>query len=106
MMENFRKSPPKKINKSDVVLIKDYLTGKALDLKTNTESKIDLPPSNVLQFFTADGTKISMRPSGTEPKIKFYFGVKDELKNKDDYPALNKQLDQRIKQVIKDLGLK
>jgi len=106
MMENFRKSPPKKINKSDVVLIKDYLTGKSLDLITNNESKIDLPSSNVLQFFTAEGTKISMRPSGTEPKIKFYFGVKDELKNKDDYPALNKQLDQRIQKVIKDLGLK
>jgi phosphoglucomutase len=106
MMANFRKNPPKKINKSEVVLIKDYLSGKALDLTTNTESKIDLPSSNVLQFFTADGTKISMRPSGTEPKIKFYFGVKDELKSRNDFVTLNKQLDQRIKQVIKDLGLK
>lgn len=106
MMENFRKNPPKKINKSEVVLIKDYLSGKALDLTTNTESKIDLPSSNVLQFFTADGTKISMRPSGTEPKIKFYFGVKDELKSRNEFVTLNKQLDQRIQKVIKDLGLK
>lgn len=106
MMANFRKNPPKKINKSEVVLIKDYLSGKARDLTTNTESKIDLPSSNVLQFFTADGTKISMRPSGTEPKIKFYFGVKDELKSRNEFVTLNKQLDQRIQKVIKDLGLK
>ncbi len=106
MMENFRKTPPKQINKSDVVLIKDYLTGKAFDLRTKTESKIDLPASNVLQFFTADGTKISMRPSGTEPKIKFYFGVKGQLKDRSDYEAMNKQLDEKIENVIKDLKLR
>lgn len=106
MMENFRNKPPKKINNSDVVLIKDYLTGKALDLRTKTESKIELPSSNVLQFFTADGTKISMRPSGTEPKIKFYFGVKDQLHDKKDFDKVNQQLDEKIAKVIADLGLK
>ncbi len=106
MMEDFRNKPPKKINNSDVVLIKDYLTGKALDLRTKTESKIELPSSNVLQFFTADGTKISMRPSGTEPKIKFYFGVKDQLHDKKDFDKVNQQLDEKIEKVIADLRLK
>lgn len=105
MMENFRKNPPKKINKSDVTLIKDYLTGKALDVASNTETKIDLPASNVLQFFTADGTKVSMRPSGTEPKIKFYFGVKAPLKDRKDFDAVNRQLDEKLEKVVKDLGI-
>lgn len=105
MMENFRKNPPKKINKSDVTLIKDYLTGKALDVASNTETKIDLPASNVLQFFTADGTKVSMRPSGTEPKIKFYFGVKASLKDRKDFDAVNRQLDEKLEKVVKDLGI-
>jgi phosphoglucomutase len=105
MMENFRKNPPKKINKSDVVLIKDYLTGKALDVTSNTETKIDLPASNVLQFFTADGTKVSMRPSGTEPKIKFYFGVKAPLKDRKNFDAVNRQLDEKLEKVVKDLGI-
>jgi len=106
MMENFRTKPPKKINNSEVVMIKDYLTCKAIDLRTKTESKIELPSSNVLQFFTADGTKISMRPSGTEPKIKFYFGVKDQLHDKKDFDKVNQQLDEKIEKVIADLGLK
>ncbi|NCU32240.1 MAG: phospho-sugar mutase, partial [Candidatus Moranbacteria bacterium] len=106
MMENFRKNPPKTINKSEVITIKDYLTGNAVDLRTKTETKIDLPASNVLQFFTEDGTKISMRPSGTEPKIKFYFGVKGKLDSRGEYVEVNKQLDDRIASVIKDLKLK
>jgi phosphoglucomutase len=106
MMENFRNNPPKEINKSNVMMIKDYLAGKAKDLVNNTESEIKLPSSNVLQFFTADGTKISMRPSGTEPKIKFYFGVKGILKNKNNYEKLNKQLEEKIENVIKALKLR
>ncbi|MBE0637679.1 MAG: phospho-sugar mutase [Bacteroidales bacterium] len=106
MMENFRTKPPRKINNSDVVLIKDYLTGKAIDLRAKTESKIELPSSNVLQFITADGTKISMRPSGTEPKIKFYFGVKDQLRDIKDFDQVNMQLDEKIENVIKDLKLR
>jgi phosphoglucomutase len=106
MMENFRNNPPKEINKSNVMMIKDYLAGKAKDLVNNTESEIKLPSSNVLQFFTADGTKISMRPSGTEPKIKFYFGVKGILKDKNNYEELNKQLEEKIENVIKALKLR
>lgn len=106
MMENFRANPPAKINNSQVVLIKDYQTGKELDVKNKIENNIDLPKSNVLQYFTADGTKISMRPSGTEPKIKFYFSAKDELKNKDDFEAVNKKLDEKLDKIIKDLALK
>jgi phosphoglucomutase len=106
MMENFRSKPPKKINNSEVVMIKDYLTSIETDLNTGNEKKIDLPKSNVLQFFTADGTKISMRPSGTEPKIKFYFGVKGKLNTKNEYEAVNQKLSDRIEAVINDLKLK
>lgn len=106
MMENFRANPPAKINNSPVVLVKDYLTQKETDLRTKKEKDIQLPKSNVLQYFTADGTKISMRPSGTEPKIKFYFSAKDELKNRDEFDAVNKKLDEKLDKIIKDLALK
>ncbi len=106
MMENFRTKPPKKIDGSDVIMIKDYLDSKEKDLATGKQKKIDLPQSNVLQFFTADGTKISMRPSGTEPKIKFYFGVKDDLPSKDKFDEVNDKLEKKIDAVIKDLKLK
>ena len=76
-MDNFRACPPKELGGSEVVLVKDYKTLKATDANGNV-TDLDMPePSNVLQFFTADGTKISVRPSGTEPKIKFYIEVKD-----------------------------
>ena len=84
MMENYRKDSPAIINGNNVVLIKDYLTQKASSLFDGEEEDIKLPKSNVLQFFLEDGTKISIRPSGTEPKIKFYFGVKAPLKNAGD----------------------
>ncbi len=106
MMEGFRTKPPKQIDGSDVIMIKDYLTGTEKDLLDNKENKIDLPKSNVLQFFTADGTKISMRPSGTEPKIKFYFGVKDELPSREMFDEVDAKLEAKINAVIKDLKLK
>jgi phosphoglucomutase len=106
MMENFRSNPPESINKSKVVLVKDYQTGKETDLVNKKETKIDLPKSNVLQYFTADGSKISMRPSGTEPKIKFYFGVKDQLNSREEYVAVNKKLDEKIEAIIKDMKLR
>ncbi|MCF8228763.1 MAG: phospho-sugar mutase [Bacteroidales bacterium] len=105
MMENFRENPPLEINHSKVVLIKDYLKGIAKDIQNGKEEKIDLPKSNVLQFFTADGTKISMRPSGTEPKIKFYFGVKEEIHAAEEYNEMNERLEKRINAVIDDLSL-
>jgi phosphoglucomutase len=106
MMEDFRTKPPKTINGSEVVMIKDYQEQLLKDLKHAKETAIKLPKSNVLQFFTADGTKISMRPSGTEPKIKFYFGVKDKLKSAADYDKVNAALDKKIDAVISDLKLK
>ena len=79
MMENFRACPPKELGGSKVALFKDYKTMKATDGEGNV-SDIDMPePSNVLQFFTEDGTKVSVRPSGTEPKIKFYMEIKGEM---------------------------
>ena len=82
IMTDFRNSPLKQINNSDVVLIKDYLIQKEINKETGEEKAIELPQSNVLQFFLKDGSKISMRPSGTEPKIKFYFSVKNKLNDK------------------------
>ena len=79
MMDNFRACPPKELGGSEVVLVKDYKTLKATDNKGNV-TDLDMPEtSNVLQYFTADGTKVSVRPSGTEPKIKFYIEVKGEM---------------------------
>ena len=80
MMEGFRDNPPKEIAGSKVVLMNDYELRKATDIVSGKVTPINLPLSDVLQFFLADGTKISMRPSGTEPKIKFYFSVRSELK--------------------------
>ena len=79
MMDNFRACPPKELGGSEIVMIKDYKTLKATDGKGNV-TDLDMPEtSNVLQYFTADGTKGSVRPSGTEPKIKFYIEVKGEM---------------------------
>jgi phosphoglucomutase len=105
MMVDFRSNPPKNLAGSKVVVLKDYQTSVSKNLLTGEETVIDLPKSNVLQFFTEDGSKVSIRPSGTEPKIKFYFGVKGELNNKEDYDKVNADLDKKIKNIIKDLGL-
>lgn len=105
MMDNFRQSPPKQINGSAVVFILDYEKRKSFDVVKSVEKNIDLPKSNVLQFITHDGSKISIRPSGTEPKIKFYFGVKETLKKITDFEKVNTLLDQKIKNIISDLKL-
>jgi phosphoglucomutase len=105
MMDDFRSTPPKAINGSPVVKIKDYQLLVERDTRTGQETPINLPKSNVLQFFLEDGSKISVRPSGTEPKIKFYFGVKADLPSKADYEFVNASLDQRIKGIIADLKL-
>jgi len=105
MMVDYRSNPPKEINGSKVVSIKDYDCSEEKNIVTGATTKIDLPKSNVLQFFTEDGSKISVRPSGTEPKIKFYFGVKDSLASKADYDAVNQKLDQKIENIKKSLGI-
>ncbi len=106
MMDDFRNSPPTFINKSKIVTIKDYELQKEFNLNDNSERIIELPKSNVLQFFTEDGSKISVRPSGTEPKIKFYFSVKEELDSAADFEKVDNQLGQKIDKIIADLKLK
>ena len=86
-------------------MIKDYELCVEEDILNNTTKKIDLPVSNVLQFFTADGSKITVRPSGTEPKIKFYFGVKEHLNSKAEFETVNKKLEQKIKDIISSMNL-
>ncbi|MFW5820049.1 MAG: phospho-sugar mutase [Bacteroidota bacterium] len=106
MMESYRSEPPAGINGSRVVQINDYLESKTRDLDKQSEEIIDLPKSNVLQFILEDGTKISIRPSGTEPKIKFYFSVHDKLESRSDYEKTKKMLEDRIISIQKDLKLK
>jgi len=105
MMVEYRANPPKLINGSELVMIKDYLSGKAIDLQNNSETDIDLPKSNVLQFFLEDGSKISVRPSGTEPKIKFYFSVKEDFDDPSRFDEMNDFLEKRIDGIINSMGL-
>jgi phosphoglucomutase len=106
MMRGYRENPPTTINGSAVVTIYDYELKKVKSLKTGEEKAIDLPKSNVLQFVLEDGTKISARPSGTEPKIKFYFSVNQPLENAAGFDAATKALDEKIQEIIKDMKLK
>ena len=105
MMVNYRSNPPKEIAGSKVVCIKDYQLQTSTNLQTGAVETINLPKSNVLQFFTADGSKVSVRPSGTEPKIKFYFGVKGELGKPEDFDNVNSALDSKIKAIKTSLNL-
>ncbi len=105
MMKNFRLNPPKSIHGLKVVKIADYLIKEETDTITGKKIKIDLPKSDVLQFFTEDGSKISIRPSGTEPKIKFYFGVKGRLDKVENFENTNTLMDQKIEEIKKDLKL-
>ncbi|MDD2191940.1 MAG: phospho-sugar mutase [Bacteroidales bacterium] len=105
MMHAFRENPPKTLIGLEVVKIKDYQKQITIDIKTKEEDKLKFPKSNVLQFFLEDGSKISVRPSGTEPKIKFYFGVFNKLNSIKEFPELSKQADAKIQAIIKELGL-
>lgn len=106
MMEDFRLHPPAEINGSKVIRIHDYLESKTKDLENQKETKIDLPRSNVLQFLLDDGTRISIRPSGTEPKIKFYFSVNEKLDQREDYEKVKAMLENRIISIQKEMRLK
>ncbi|HOP58822.1 MAG TPA: phospho-sugar mutase [Bacteroidales bacterium] len=105
MMKQYRKSPPKIINKSKVVRIDDYNNLTSTNYLTGEKSSLDLIRSDVLQFFLEDGSKISVRPSGTEPKIKFYFSVKSDLESADKYEESMAYLDTRIEDIIEDMKL-
>ena len=105
MMDNFRACPPKELGGSEVVLVKDYKALTATDNKGNV-TPLDMPePSNVLQFFTADGTKVSVRPSGTEPKIKFYMEIKGEMKCPKCYKGADEAATEKVEAVKKSLGI-
>jgi len=105
MMEDFRGNPPAAIDGSKVVKINDYLLLTSADLLTGKKIPLPLEKSNVLQFFLEDGTKISVRPSGTEPKIKFYFSARTALGNISEFEASWKSLEERIDGIISDLKL-
>ena len=105
MMVGFRENPPKAIVGSTVVKINDFLSSETLDVATGAKTPIVEEKSNVLQWFTEDGTIVSVRPSGTEPKIKFYFGVKAPLASVADYDRVQAELDAKIEGIKKDLKL-
>lgn len=106
MMETYRSNPPQTINGSPVVKLLDYELRQGKNLQTGEEWEINLPKSNVLQFILADGSKISARPSGTEPKIKFYFSVNTQLGKAADFDKVHNELNARIDGIIKDMQLK
>jgi phosphoglucomutase len=105
MMQQFRSSPPKEINGSPVVRINDYLTLTSTDIKTGNSEKLEILSSNVLQFILDDGSIISVRPSGTEPKIKFYFSVRSNLKSSEDFMAAEADLESRLDNIIREMKL-
>ncbi len=106
MMKDFRANPPKQLGGSPVVIVKDYADLNLTDTRTGKVEKMDMPvTSNVLQFFTEDNSKVSVRPSGTEPKIKFYVEVHDTMTGADDYEAANARAAAKIDAIKKDLGI-
>lgn len=106
MMTDFRNNPPKEMAGSKIVLYKDFQTLQQTNTVTGEKTVLDMPESsNVLQYFTEDGSKVSIRPSGTEPKIKFYIEVKGEVKSRADYDKANAAADEKIKAVMTSLGI-
>ena len=105
MMRDYRSNPPAEIDGERVVCIKDYQCLESKDLLTGKVTKIDLPKSNVLQFFTDKGNKITVRPSGTEPKIKYYFSVKDDLCCPECFDKTNDALDAKIESIKRSMKL-
>ncbi len=105
IMEDFRNNAPKEIAGSKVIEIKDFLLQQSENSVTETIEPINLPKSNVIQFFTDDGSKITVRPSGTEPKIKFYITVKENLCCKERFEEKNRELETKIQNIVKSLKL-
>jgi len=106
MMQGYRDNPPKQINGCDVVQLLDYEEQTSRNLLSGDTSKLSLPKSNVLQFILSDGSQISARPSGTEPKIKFYFSVKSKLNSLAEFEETEKNADDKIMAIIDDMKLK
>ena len=106
IMEGYRSNPPKTIDGVAVAHLLDYELQVGKNLQTGESYQINLPKSNVLQFLLNDGTKISARPSGTEPKIKFYFSVNGKLDSIAEFETAEKQLDDKVTRIVKEMGLK
>jgi len=104
MMEKFRNEPPQTLAGEKIIRLLDYKTGVEKELSTGKSKPITLPKSDVLQFYTDQGSKISVRPSGTEPKIKFYVSVKSKLNNISDFLADEKLLDEKISAIGKEIA--
>ncbi len=104
-MEDLRNNPLKHIAGEKVVLIEDYQASTAQNLQNDTQTEIDIPKSNVLIYYTENGTKVAARPSGTEPKIKFYMSVNETLEKAEDFDAVGKTLDNKIEKILSELGL-
>ena len=105
MMIDARKNPLSVINNSKVTRIEDYQLSTAKNFINNTEEAINIPKSNVLIYYTEDGSKIALRPSGTEPKIKFYISVNSELDNVSAFETTEQKLESKIDAIIKDMKL-
>ena len=105
IMDKLRNSPPQSVNGADVMLIHDYEKQKTFDQLSHLRYEIGLPKSNVLQFILKDGSKITVRPSGTEPKIKLYFSVNEKLDKRENFEKVGKLLDKRIENIIKALNI-
>ena len=105
MMDNLRENPLKTIDGSPVVKINDYKTSMSKDMTTGAQTSIDIPKSDVLIYYTADGTKVAARPSGTEPKIKFYFSVNTPFAGEAEYDEKVKMLDDKLARIIREMGL-
>lgn len=104
LMKDYRENPPTNMGGSKVVIVKDYQSLTQKDLRTGEVTKLDMPAtSNVLQYFTEDGSKVSVRPSGTEPKIKFYFEVKVKMSNVSEWAKVNAEADKKIEQAAEDM---
>jgi phosphoglucomutase len=99
MMKKFRSSPPDHINGIKTVRMLDYLTGTEKVLTSGKTTTLNFPASDVIQFYLEDGTKVSVRPSGTEPKIKFYISVNAKLQNKNEFNTVSQSLDSKIKSI-------
>jgi len=105
MMIDFREKPLKKINGSKVIMLEDYQSSIMKNIVTDKEYPLDIPKSNVLIYYTEDGSKVACRPSGTEPKIKFYISVKETLKTVEDFEKVQQKLDNKITAITNDLNV-
>lgn len=105
MMIDFKDNPVESIDGSKVVVVEDYNTATSKNVITGKVTPIDIPKSNVLIYITEDGTKMAARPSGTEPKIKFYFSINTKLKNAADYKKVDAELEAKIERILKELNI-